>query len=299
MINSKKHILQMIIKYKHASVSYNYLFLHTTNARLTFWERDPKGGYNKEKPKPSTKQLIRDGLGQIKKEIQLWKDEIIEKYEADPLLVLNPGEIEKKWTFSDNNDLEHWIVTSDKDHAEGSSACSLEINSQGKGIFSGVLSTEVPQDGKIKRSGYCNMRTIRHKKSFQRDAFYDWGIFTHLVLKIRGDGRGYFINLATSGYFDQLWNDSFHYIMFTRGGPYWQIARIPFSKFYFTSKGRIQDLQFPIPLSRITSVGITVSDKSSGPFYLEIDYIGLEIDNTYEETFAYEKYKIPKFLAAN
>lgn len=51
-------------------------------------------------------------------------------------------------------------------------------------------------------------------------------MFTHVVLRVRGDGRGYFINLATSGYYDQLWNDSYHYIMFTRGGPYWQVVRV-------------------------------------------------------------------------
>lgn len=57
-------------------------------------------------------------------------------------------------------------MTSDRDHGEGNSRCTLEINGRGKGLFSGELSTQVPKDGIVKRSGYCNIRTVRHKVSY-------------------------------------------------------------------------------------------------------------------------------------
>lgn len=70
------------------------------------------------------------------------------------------------------------------------------------------------------------------------------------------------------------------------------IFQIPFSKFFFASKGRIQDKQAPLPLTRISNFGITVSDKSDGPFQLEIDYIGADFDPNHHEETAYEMYEI-------
>jgi len=64
----------------------------------------------------------------------------------------------------------------------------------------------------------------------------------------------------------------------------------------FGSKGRFQDLQARIPLDRIASVGFAAA-KIDGPFALEIDHIALEFDPFYDEEFAYETYRIPKFIA--
>lgn len=72
--------------------------------------------------------------------------------------------------------------------------------------------------------------------------------------------------------------------------------QIPFSKFFLTSKGRIQDKQNPIPLDKVTHVGISASDKINASFHLEIDYIGLEFDPTHIEEFAYEMYTMPKYM---
>lgn len=52
-----------------------------------------------------------------------------------------------------------------------------------------------------------------------------------LVIKLRGDGRAYLLNIASEGQFDIWWNDIFHYILYTRGGPHWQIAKVKFYNF--------------------------------------------------------------------
>lgn len=141
------------------------------------------------------------------------------------------------------------------------------------------------------------MKTVRARKSFKREACYDWGQYTHLVMRVRGDGRSYMLNLSTSGYWDITWNDSYHYVLYTRGGPYWQYVKIPFSKFFFASKGRVQDKQMPISLDSIVNFSITAGDKVTGPFSLEIDYVGVLYDENHTEEFAYEMYRTEPYIA--
>lgn len=128
----------------------------------------------------------------------------------------------------------------------------------------------------------------------------DWRQYNTLVLRVRGDGRSYLINVTTEGYFDITWNDIYHYVLYTRGGPHWQVAKIPFSKFFLASKGRVQDRQFPLPLERVTNLGFSVSARGGheGNFNLEFDYIGLEFDPSHREEFAYEMYKQDKYIVA-
>nr|CAG4644099.1 EOG090X091L [Lepidurus arcticus] len=252
-----------------------------------------KNNYNDEE----TIQLVIQGLKELREEIKIWKSEVVEKFTCDPLLIVPPGELDIAWKLDKNTNFNHWVTTSDKDHNQGYSECSFNLSPSGRGLFSGHLSTELPQDGKIKKAGYCNVKSVQPRKSFKRETHLDWSIYTHLVMRVRGDGRTYMLNLGTAGYFDTTWNDMFSYVLHTRGGPYWQVTKIPFSKFFMSSKGRIQDIQQPVPLNRISNFGISAGDKINGPFRLEIDYIGLEYDPNHTEKTAYELYKVGKFIS--
>ncbi|XP_023222321.1 complex I intermediate-associated protein 30, mitochondrial-like [Centruroides sculpturatus] len=259
-----------------------------------FWERDIRQGRRSRQDK-SRLYYLKEGLKVLKEEIKVWKDEVIEKFYDDPQHYI-PGETKIVWTFDTQENLDKWIPTCDKDNEEGFSECSFTLTKNRRGLFSGVLSNKVPKDGRVNRSGYCNIRSIRATKSFKRDTHLDWEVFTHLVLRVRGDGRSYLLNISTAGYFDVTWYDIYHYVLFTRGGPYWQTVKIPFSKFILASKGRIQDKQVRIPLNRIASLGITCAGDITGSFHLEIDYIGLYWDKHYKEEFAYEMYQVPPYV---
>ncbi|KAK2711108.1 complex I intermediate-associated protein 30, mitochondrial-like isoform X2 [Artemia franciscana] len=257
-------------------------------------QNDRKSGYRKKKDENIIKN-VRDGLKQLKHEVKAWKEEVKERITHDPFEFINPGHVEPLWLFEEDDCLPSWKVSTDTDWGLGFSSASLERSNLGYAAFTGNLDTTVPKDGKTSRAGYCSMQSAEPRKSFQREDYYDWSLYTHLIMRVRGDGRTYRVNLASVGYFDVTWHDQWNYLLFTRGGPYWQIAKIPFSKFLLTAKGRIQDHQGPVPLDRISSLAIVCADKVSGPFRLEIDYIALQYDPSHTEKFAYEMYKVPDF----
>jgi NADH dehydrogenase [ubiquinone] 1 alpha subcomplex assembly factor 1 len=74
--------------------------IHTTTVNSTFWEREKKSGYGKKYPAIPTKSMILDGLKELKSEIQMWREEVKEKFESDPILVFRPGEVDVAWKFS-------------------------------------------------------------------------------------------------------------------------------------------------------------------------------------------------------
>lgn len=80
--------------------SFSIRNIYTTPVNETFWEREKKSGYAKKMPALPSKKMIIDGLQELKQEIALWKDEIKEKFESDPILVFRPGEIDVSWKFS-------------------------------------------------------------------------------------------------------------------------------------------------------------------------------------------------------
>ncbi|NXG70654.1 CIA30 protein, partial [Baryphthengus martii] len=194
------------------------------------------------------------------------------------------------WEFRSPEDLKKWVISSDIEIG-GKSEVYLKMcrNNQGALLY-GTLNTEVPRDGETKYSGYCSMRAKPPMGSFARKKYYDWSNFNSLYLRVRGDGRPWMVNIYTDPYFSHQKDDLYCYFMFPRGGPYWEEIKIPFSKFFLSSRGRVQDNQHPIWLDKISTLGFTIGDKVDGPFQLEIDFIGLLNDRAHTEEFAYEMY---------
>ncbi|XP_048393073.1 complex I intermediate-associated protein 30, mitochondrial [Stegostoma tigrinum] len=195
------------------------------------------------------------------------------------------------WQARGAGSLDHWLVSSDREIG-GRSRARLSVGANGRtALLSGELRTEPPRDGETRYSGYCSLRSRQLKGAFDIKKYHDLTNFNTLHIRLRGDGRPWMVNISSEMYFSHQKDDLYSYFLFTRGGPYWQDVKIPFSKFFLSSRGRIQDNQHPLWLDKINTIGFTLGDKVDGPFQLEIDFIAVCNDRAHTEEFAYEKYK--------
>jgi NADH dehydrogenase [ubiquinone] 1 alpha subcomplex assembly factor 1 len=90
-----------------------------------------------------------------------------------------------------------------------------------------------------------------------------------IIARIKGDGREYTFNLYVPR---PLTAFSYRASFKTTAGE-WIEVRIPLDKFVATSFGSIVSNAAPMNPSEITSVGLLLSDKKTGLFKLEVEWI--------------------------
>lgn len=123
--------------------------------------------------------------------------------------------------------------------------------------FSGTLSLE-------NRGGFASIRT--NPENLDLDG-YD-----SIVVRVRGDGRTYYLDLRASTTFGAA---SYRAPLKTREDT-WQEIRIPIREFEYSAFGTPIAGAEPISASEVRSVGFTVADKKAGPFRLEVARITAE-----------------------
>ncbi|XP_072284604.1 complex I intermediate-associated protein 30, mitochondrial isoform X1 [Pyxicephalus adspersus] len=262
------------------SQSRNYRRPGSSPERLPFWK------YTNFSLKNTT-ETLKKNVNLVFKEIQ----DHLRGPGGKPLLENLLEQTTVMWEFRSPEDLQKWTVSSDMEIG-GKSQAFLKLGTNNQtALFYGVLNSEAPRDGETTSSGYCTLRSKPPKGAFGRKLNYDWSNFNTLHLRIRGDGRPWMVNIQSETYFTLQWDDLYHYFLYTRGGPYWQDIKIPLSKFFMSSRGRVQDGQYALWPDKITTIGFTIADRADGPFQLEIDFIGLCNDKAHTEEFAYELYK--------
>lgn len=133
-----------------------------------------------------------------------------------------------------------------------------------------------------------------HSQNFPQ--LYLQKVINYFLTRYRGDGRTYKFNIHPKTEWDPFWFDIHQFPLYTRGGPYWSIAKIPLSAFFVTNRGSVIDRQGRISRSRVRMISFTLADRVPGPFALEIDYIALYYDQFHREKFAYEQYDAPAIL---
>ncbi|CAF0818494.1 unnamed protein product [Rotaria sp. Silwood1] len=200
--------------------------------------------------------------------------------------------------FASNEEIKKWTVRTDLDEGVGESTAELVPSGHGSVLFRGNISSKmVNQNTLYNQSGFAIMFSERLRGTFLMPAHQKgWTNFTHILLRIRGDGRFYEIRFHTPDHDHHHWSDMYSMILYTRGGPYWSTAKIPFAQFFRNNMGRISDKQYAFQPLTCTQMSISVIDAADGPFELEIGEISLLRDLRYTyDKFAYEQYTLPPY----
>lgn len=268
--------------------------------RTSFYNRYRHGPTAATEPEPlDYHKEIKDALGRpgleyIKSEFS----RIINKpFRKQNLVGYKQGKLYKFEDFNTDEFLKHWTPITDSDTNHGFSTAILTRSPNNHALLKGVIDTRRPQDGVTCVSGFAGMLGPKRPSDsiFRTENYWNWSSFNAIEIRLRADGRKYTLMVNTSdSLHDQHFFDARCYPLFTSGGPYWQTFRIPLSKFILTYKDNVQDFQTSFPTKMVSFVGITLNDMISGPYCIEVDYIGLIDDpQPFREDCAYERYVFP------
>jgi NADH dehydrogenase [ubiquinone] 1 alpha subcomplex assembly factor 1 len=121
-------------------------------------------------------------------------------------------------------------------------------------VFSGTVSLE-------NSGGFASVRSA--------PSLYDLGKYAGLLLRVRGDGKKYKMNLKTEATLDGVQYQA----VFETQQNVWTEIVIPFSKFVPMFRGVPAQHSPVIDTASICSFGFLISDKQGGAFQMEIDWI--------------------------
>jgi len=124
--------------------------------------------------------------------------------------------------------------------------------------FAGIISLE-------NNGGFSSIRSNDPRYALPGDG--------EIVLKLRGDGRSYWMDLRGSV---RQGGSSYRAGFRTIAGEDWQEVRIPLSAFRASAYGMDLPGAPPLEPARVVSIGFTLYDKKAGPFRVDFDEIRFE-----------------------
>lgn len=165
----------------------------------------------------------------------------------------DPSDALRLYDFSTEVDVEAWYAINDGVMG-GLSTGSMSRTGSGAVVFEGRVSLD-------NNGGFASVRSRPREK--------DLSAYDGIRVRVRGDGNRYKINLKTDASFDGL----LYRVAFDTEAGRWQTVDIPFGEFEPTYRGRVIDGAPALDLTKVTSLGLMISDKQAGPFALEVRWI--------------------------
>lgn len=137
--------------------------------------------------------------------------------------------------------------------------------------FHGHISTSLPADRpNIQRSGYAAFRTPDQAPTLFGRSVWDIDPYAYLALRIKSDGRSYFINLQTEAVEP---TDLHQHRLFAKRPGQWETITIKWNDFVRTNHGFVVEPQTEILRQKVRTVGIGLTDRVEGPFELCIEKV--------------------------
>ncbi|OAA60136.1 complex I intermediate-associated protein 30 [Cordyceps fumosorosea ARSEF 2679] len=152
-----------------------------------------------------------------------------------------------------------------------SSSSSSSSSPSSYARFHGSISTALPSDRlKIKRTGYAAFRTPNQAPTLFGKSVWDIDPYTYLALRVKSDGRAYFVNVQTEGVEP---TDLHQHRLFAKRPGQWETVLIKWNDFVRTNYGFVVEPQTEILRQRVATVGVGLTDRVEGPFELCIQRV--------------------------
>lgn len=172
--------------------------------------------------------------------------------------------------FSDPDAIETCKIMSDQDMG-GFSKVSMDFHpsterAPSHARFHGNISTELPPNRpEIQRSGYAAWRTRDRSATLFGKSLIDLDPYAFLALKVKSDGRKYFVNIQTESIVP---TDIHQHRLYAHKPGEWETVVVSINEFVRTNHGMVVEPQKDMMRQRIRSIGIGLIDRMPGPFDL-------------------------------
>jgi len=151
--------------------------------------------------------------------------------------------------------------------------------------FHGSISTDLPRNRpQVARTGYAGWRNKDRKATIFGKSLWDIDPYTYLALRVKSDGRKYFVNVQTESI---VYTDLHQHRLHTRKPGEWETVLVDFNAFVRTNYGEVVEPQTEMMRQKVRTVGVSLTDRVSGPFDLAISRIwasnGLDDTDFFED----------------
>ena len=144
-------------------------------------------------------------------------------------------------------------------------------NKHGHAKFHGSISIELPPNRPhIQRTGYAAWRTKDRLPTIFGRSLWDIDPYAYLALRIKSDGRKYFVNVQTESVVP---TDLHQHRLYARRPGEWETVLIKWDEFVRTNHGVVVEPQTELLRQKVKTVGIGLIDRVPGPFELCIERI--------------------------
>jgi NADH dehydrogenase [ubiquinone] 1 alpha subcomplex assembly factor 1 len=144
-------------------------------------------------------------------------------------------------------------------------------NKHGHIKFWGHISIELPVNKPhIQRSGYAAWRTKDPGYTIFGKSLWDIDSYAFLALRIKSDGRKYFVNLQTESIVP---TDIHQHRLYARRPGEWETVLIKWNEFVRTNHGIVVEPQTELLRQKVRTVGIGLIDRVPGDFELCVERI--------------------------
>ncbi|KAG0650576.1 Complex I intermediate-associated [Hyphodiscus hymeniophilus] len=152
-----------------------------------------------------------------------------------------------------------------------SSPPSPTSNPAGHIRFHGSISIELPANKpQVQRTGYAAFRTHDRPPTVFGKSLWDIDPYAFLALRIKSDGRKYFVNVQTESIVP---TDLHQHRLYARRPGEWETVLIKWNEFVRTNHGVVIEPQTELLRQKVRTVGVGLIDRVPGPFELCVERI--------------------------